>query len=291
VDERDAVNGAAAMIVFHDQLYAGSWGDGYLSQVWRSPDGLNWTDVITDGFGSANNGVTRFVVYSDTLYAGTWNGTTGTELWRSADGTTWEQFGPSGLDGTPDNGGAIANATYAGSLYWGTTNAATGGQIWRTDGLTLTAVITDGFGTTDNWGISSLASFDGYLYAGVVNERGAQVWRSPDGALDWTRVVSSSSISPTIGGENGLEVFAGHLYLVARNNETGLQVWRTANGTAWEQVGFAGLGDSDNQWSYWDNALLAFQDRLYLGTNNFTTGGQVWRLTEYKLYLPFVHGP
>ena len=51
------------------------------------------------------------------------------------------------------------------------------GQIWVTDGLTFIPLIADGFGDPNNQGISTLASFDGCLYAGTYNPNGYQVWR------------------------------------------------------------------------------------------------------------------
>jgi hypothetical protein len=282
VDNHQA-NGAAHLVVFDGYLYSGSW-DG---QIWRSADGLIWTDVITDAFGDINNGIARFAVFSNTLYASTWNGTTGTEIWRSSNGTSWAQFGSDGLQDNANNGSAIASEVFNGYLYWGIGNWATGAQLWRTDGLTLTAVITDGFGSVDNAAISSLAAFGGYLYAGLYNEQGVEVWRSPDGTT-WTSVASGGFGNPETKSENSLEVFDGQLYLVARNDSTGLEVWRSADGLQWEQVGVAGFGDVNNQWSYWDNAVTVFQSKLYVGTNNFITGGEIWRTPDYRAYLAAV---
>ncbi len=72
-----------------------------------------------------------------------------------------------------------ADGADTGYLYVGTDNNSTTrsgdilpggvGQIWVTDGMTFTQVITDGFGNPDNGGVSSLASFNGCLYAGTYN--------------------------------------------------------------------------------------------------------------------------
>jgi arabinogalactan oligomer/maltooligosaccharide transport system substrate-binding protein len=85
-----------------------------------------------------------------------------------------------------------------------------------------------------------------------------------------------------------LEVYEGQLYLVVQNYDTGLEVWRTANGTDWEQVGFAGFGDNLNIWSYWDNATTVFSGSLYIATNHAYTGGEVWRMVQHRAYLPLV---
>lgn len=271
-------NGAAHLIVFDGYLYAGTW-DG---TVWRSPDGLAWTEVVSDGFGDPGNGICRFAVFGGELYATTWN-ETGTEVWRTTDGTTWAQFGEDGL-GDGNNDGAIASETFGGDLYFGVVNGATGAQLWRTDGATWTALVTDGFGTPDNDTVSSLAAYDGSLYAGVGNPAGVQVWRSSDGA-QWEQVVSGGFGNPYTNWQSALEVYDGKLYMVAGNEGTGLEVWRTANGTAWEQVGFGGFGDANNGWSYWDNGTTTFGGSLWVATNNYATGGEVWQMVQYPVGL------
>lgn len=267
---------AAALIVYKGYLYSGSWSSpelGWGGKVWRSSDGLNWEFVTEDGFGTGD-GIARFAVFKNALYAGTWSAGA-TEIWRTTNGTEWEAFIEPGL-GNPNNGGAIASEVFNGDLYWGVFNGATGAQLWRTDGVSTEALITDGFGTTDNKSISALAAFQGYLYAGMWNQLGIQVWRSSNG-VDWEQL--SEVGNPSIGPHNALEVFEGHLYLVAQNNATGLEVWRTSNGVDWEQVGFAGFGDQDNWLSYWDNATTVFGENLYIGVNNVGgNGGEVWKM-------------
>lgn len=277
----DFGNGAAHLVAFDGYLYVGSW-DG---NIWRSPDGLTWTAVITSGFQDNGDGIARFTVFSDTLYVGTWSNT-GTQIWRTADGVDWTRFGSDGL-GDVNNSGAIASEVFAGSLYLGLGNWHTGAQLWHTDGITWTVVVTDGFGNADNAAVSSLAAFDGYLYAGLWNENGVQVWRSQDGS-QWDQVVNGGLGNPETSRENALEVFEGQLYLVAGNGDTGLEVWRTADGLNWEQVGFAGFGDGNNTWSFWDNAVTVFHRGLYVGINNFATGGEIWRTLPYQVCLPYV---
>jgi hypothetical protein len=278
VDERP-VNGTAAMIIFDGSIYAGSW-DGH---IWSSLNGITWTEIISDGFDGSGQGIARFAVYSDTLYASTWY--TGTDIWETNNGTTWEPFVEDGLVDL-NNTGAIASETFNGDLYWGVWNGVTGAQLWRTDGITTTAIITNGFGITENQAVSSLAVFGDNLYAGIWNDQGAQVWKSGNGT-DWEQVIVGFEV-PANFKENALEVFNGKLYLVIENDETGLEVWRTSNGTDWEQVGFNGFGDGANTWSYWDNATTVFKGKLYVATFNWLTGGEVWQMTgdNHMTYLP-----
>jgi hypothetical protein len=265
-------NGAAALVVFKEYLYCGSWGE----KIWRSKDGVNWKEVVPDGFGDINNGIARMVVYNNTLYASTWNWATGTEIWSTTNGKTWNQVVNAGLSGDPNNGGAIASEVFQGHLYWGICCNATGAQLWRTDGKTTEALVIDGFGNPHNIAISSLAAFGGYLYAGAANDWGVvQVWRSVDGT-NWTQVyVSDDTI---LGAVNAMEVYHGQLYLVMENYNSGTVVYRTSNGNYWEQVGFDGFGDGNNVTTYWDNGTTIYREGLYIATTNWGAGGEVWKL-------------
>lgn len=270
VDARP-VNGAADMEVFDGALYAGSW-NGY---IWSSTNGITWTEIISGGFDGSNQGIAHFAVYSDTLYAGTWKD--GAEIWNTHNGTDWE---PLILDGMGDlnNTGVIASEAFNGYLYWGVENWTSGAQLWRSDGITVTSLITDGFDDIDNTSVSSLAVFNDELYAGLCNStQGVLVVKSANG-IDWEPSPGAFS-HPEVGCINGMEVFTGKLYLAIQNDAGGLEVWRTANGIDWEQVGFDGFGDSNNQLSYWDNATTIFNDKLYIGTDNSITGGEVWQMT------------
>jgi len=283
VDDRPAI-GAAAMISFDGAIYAGSW-DGH---IWSSPDGLTWTDVITDGFDGSHQGISTFSVYADALYATTWYA--GTEVWRTLDGVHWDPFVTDGLDDI-NNDGIPATETWLGQLYFGVKNLVSGAQVWRTDGITVTSVITDGFGTVTNRSVSALQDFGNMLYASVWNDlEGVKVYRTDTGQV-WEQVLARAG-EPFSWEVSALEVFHDHLYLVVGYSD-GLQVWRTGNGTVWEQVGFEGFGDVNNQWSYWDNATTVFMDKLYVAANNFETGGEIWRITgeNYKTFLPFALRP
>jgi hypothetical protein len=278
VDTRP-VSGAADMIAFKGSIYAGSW-DGH---IWSSPNGTSWTEIINDGFDGSNQGISRFQVYGDTLYASTWGD--GTEIWRTINGVDWEPFVEDGL-GDLHNTGAPASEVFNGLLYYGVANATTGAQLWQSNGISTSAVITDGFGITNNQSISALVVFGDALYASLWNDQAVQVYRSSDGS-NWDQVLDGLGNPP--GYEvSALQVYRDKLYLVVQCDTSGLQVWRTSNGTTWEQVGFNGFSDPNNRWSYWDNATTVFEDRLYVATNNFVTGGEVWQMTAepYKLYLP-----
>jgi len=273
------------LMEFNGYLYAGTWADEVNGgEVWRSSDGLNWSRVARQGFGVPTNAeIFRLAVFSDTLYASTSSYTTahGAEIWRSSTGISgdWTRVVTNGF-GDANNSDILSLEVFNSYLYAGT-YTSTGGEVWRTnDGTTWTQVNTDGFGDTNNYGVPALATFNGYLYASAHHRSGAgtQVWRCQvcDGS-DWQKVVDNGFGNPDTRRTPALEVFDGHLCFVVGNQETGLEVWRTQNGTDWQQVGFAGFGDSNNGAPYWDNSVAVFNNRLYIGTSNSANGGEVWR--------------
>ena len=93
-------------------------------------------------------------------------------IWRSATGepSSWEVFWQ-----TDEPGSIRYMEPHNGLLYLAFANEAPTsndrvGKIFVTDGLEVSAVMTDGFGDLDNVGLMFLASFNGWLYAGTKNE-------------------------------------------------------------------------------------------------------------------------
>ena len=69
---------------------------------------------------------------------------------------------------------------------------------------------------------------------------------------------------------------------------TGTEVWRSADGNSWTQLGFAGWGDSKNGLAdYFDKGAEVLNGNLYIGVHNFGNGAQIWNLL-HQVYLPLV---
>jgi hypothetical protein len=107
------------------------------------------------------------------------------------------------------------------------------------------------------------------MYAGTWNDDGAQVWRTTDGR-SWGQFTPSWSISTTAVCD--AQRFGGRLYVGTESIADGGEMWRT-EGTAWERVASAGLGDINN---YAFNAITVFSDTLLAATGNFVTGVEMW---------------
>jgi len=291
------------LIDFNGKLYAGTWADEVNGgEVWRSGTGNpgDWERVVSGGFGDATNAeIFRFAEFNNQLYATTWSytDTHGLEIWRSSTGSggDWTRVVSNGFNGDANNIGTLALDVFNGYLYAGTYNGLTGGEVWRSstgNSGEWAQVNADGFDAdAGNYGVTALTAFDGYLYGSTAHSSGAgaEVWRCQvcDDASDWEKVVDNGFGNANTGYAPALEVFDGYLYLVVGNSATGMEVWRTADGTNWEQVGFAGFGDSNNRGPYWDNSVTVFNDNLYVGTWNYANGGEVWQLLHY-VYLPLI---
>jgi hypothetical protein len=58
---------------------------------------------------------------------------------------------------------------------------------------------------------------------------------------------------------------------------SGTRIWRTSNGTTWDQVNTDGFGDANNTETI---TLAIYKGQLYAGTINKVTGGQIWRTSN-----------
>jgi len=296
------------LLEFNGALYAGTVNYDDVSEItaggeiWRSIDGTSWARVVDAGFGDPHNGeVFRFAVFNGDLYAGTWeySGTGGAEVWRSASGDAgaWSQSVANGF-GTVSNAAMLTLNPYAGNLYVGTLNGVGGAEVWRSasgDPGSWSSVAPSGFGDGGNTGISALETFDGDQYAAATHAAGAgsEVWRCHvcDGS-DWEQVIDNGLGNDCSRNMSALEVAGGRLYWVTGQAgvcNAGLEVWWSTTGDEddWHQVGYAGFGDSNNRAPYWDNSVLAFNDRLVVGTINTAHGGEIWGLLN-DLFLPLV---
>ncbi len=82
------------MEVFGGMLYVAQSNSGTPNTaiIYRSADGLSWTQVSANGFGDLNNyRIIQIYSYNNYIYATTFNIGEGFQIWRSTDGTTWNE--------------------------------------------------------------------------------------------------------------------------------------------------------------------------------------------------------
>ena len=138
-------------IVRNDYLGAGNWW----IEIWRSPNGIDWTQVGENGLGDTynNNDGRGIEVYNDCLYIGTGESITmskSARIYRTCDGVDFIEFSNNQL-GDIYNNGVMALKSYDGYLYAATyrynynDNEGIGGtEVWR-----YQEIDSDGDGITD----------------------------------------------------------------------------------------------------------------------------------------------
>jgi hypothetical protein len=132
----DSSNTAVTSLVsFNGMIYAGTrnWDTG--AEVWKSSDGLSWTQVVSGGFGggSATGWVDSLSAYNGRLLAVLRNYNDGAKVMASLDGSTWRQLNSDGWgdNNNPYTGDGDASIiVFDNHLVFGTSNTASGAEIW-----------------------------------------------------------------------------------------------------------------------------------------------------------------
>jgi len=181
-------------------------------------------------------------------------------------------------------------------------NPPTNCQIWVTNGTQWKLANLPGFGHDDT-SIRGMAVFNGALYVGTQKSSkdgdGANLYKYTGGSISgnlnsvspaaWTQVFNKTADESEAFGT--LIVFGGKLYALGWSGGFvtgsgfghGCEIYRSADGTNWEEVvGDAaatprGFGDDYN------GAILSatvFQDKLYVGTQNFRDMAEIWRTSN-----------
>ena len=126
-------NGYLYAIIRNDYLGAGNWW----IEIWRSPNGIDWTQVGENGLGDTynNNDGRGIEVYNDCLYIGTGEYMSkSARIYRTCDGVDFIEFSNNQL-GDTNNHGVMALKSYDGYLYAATyryNNGGIGGtEVWR----------------------------------------------------------------------------------------------------------------------------------------------------------------
>ncbi len=272
--------------------------DTYNHRVQKfSPGVPGWVQTNVNGFGDRDNYMANpLQAFGGQLYAGVYNGRSDDpQLWRMSPAGVWTAVMTNGF-GDPSNMDITKLIEFNGQLYAGTENwvcddpncnssHSTGGQVWRSgNGSAWSQVASAGFGDPTNYVVIPLAVFNGQLYAGVYNwdvaantTAGAQVWRSATGNSGaWTRVATAGFDGDTDNqGAHSAAVHGNALYVGTLNSVDGAELFRSADGTTWQQVNASGFGDTRN---YRISKLATFGGYLYAATEHFSGGGvQIWR--------------
>lgn len=204
-------------------------------------------------------------------------------LWRSATGDpgSWEEFF------TFQTGSIRWMEVHNGLLYMALATDIPGtdleriGRIWATDGETVWTVIDDGFGNPDNIEVECLVSYNGWLYAGTLNQTtGYEVWKlaGPRGDERPKLIVEHGGPDKRNDIAGTPEVFNGKLYMGSLIFQGGINI-ETFNG--FKGFDIIRIDENDN----WET--IVGKDGLsgYNSGFNFFTNAYNWWMEEHEGWL------
>lgn len=245
--------------------------------IWRTVDGVAWEQIGTAGLGNPHNNLFQLIVFREKLYAISNNiNDHGIEIWVTSDGTQFTKIENGGF-GDKENNWAFP-FVFQDRLILGVSNGETGAEIWVSDdGQSFRQVVDGGMGDAGVTGFGGFADpehadpiFQGKLYVGVSNPAsGGEIWRTADG-LKWERVADEGLTRSTTKHISPDIVYQDHLYAFATaggtiDNILGFDLFRTTDGTTWEQVVDDGFSVGKERNVHGD--LVEFKGRLYLTSN------------------------
>ncbi|MCJ7745512.1 MAG: IPT/TIG domain-containing protein [Actinobacteria bacterium] len=250
-----------------------------------------WTRAATDGIGNSNNVILipgetfqgKLSIYSTPLIGITPAGPATLNMY---DGNQFTTVGTPGF-GDPNNKGLESTAVYRDELYIGSANGTTGGELFRWSGTGDPVKVPE---SANGWGEGQYS--DTIFPVGVINDQlliavnrssapadtGLRMY-SYNGST-WTKVVGPGApVSAGLGDAGNVAAFFGRelngkLYFPVVNVVTGVQVW------SYEGSNFKLEGNPASLWGS-DNFLgmvmpSPAKNLLYLGTGNYSEGGELW---------------
>ncbi len=245
--------------------------------IWRTADGVTWEQIGTAGLGNPHNNFFQLIVFRDKLYAISNNiNDHGIEIWVTSDGTQFTKIENGGF-GDKNNDWAFP-FVFQDRLILGVSNGESGAEIWVSDdGQSFRQVVDGGMGDAGVTGFTGFADpehpdpiFQGKLYVGVSNpDSGGEIWRTADG-LEWERVADKGLTRSTTILLHPDIVYQDQLYAFGTaggtiDNLLGFDLFRTSDGTTWEQVVDDGFSVGKERNVHGD--LVEFKGRLYLTSN------------------------
>ncbi|NLE73972.1 MAG: zinc ribbon domain-containing protein [Actinobacteria bacterium] len=309
----DPTNIMFDLVVFREQLYALSINVGGRGmEVWVTSDGTRFTKLGERGFGDPKNRAAVPTVLDGRLVLAVQNPDTGVQIWVSEDGSSFRQVPVDGLC-VPGNIGLVRSSRpedpgplLGGKLYVGVTNSTTGGEIWRTvDGLEWEQVADRGLGLAQRNSLRPLLVYKDQLYVvggHLAWAAGFDLFRSGDGT-GWEQVVEDGfGAGEHRNYQADLVEFEGRLYLSTQNEEPrlfvpgssterfttqGFQLWASADGSDWTQVGEDGFGRSTSYMS----DIAVWGGKLYLQAVDYRAGSQLWQSEDGQEWTMIFHEP
>jgi hypothetical protein len=271
---------------FDGQLYLGA----QTGRLWRSPDGVTWERVTSNGIGGGS--IMVMYEYGNYLYVSTYKRLSRSPTGNPAipDYSDWELVYSIPIDREPEKfNGIWSLIDYNGALYGGGEASSGNVVIFSNKGGSwgVTATLSDPDGGPINTEIGGFAKFNGALYTGTRNDvGGAQIWKLSGFPGTWTKVIGGGIDDLNNQKAEAFIVYNDELYVVMNNEVTGLKIYSSPDGEVWKKVGDSTQFPELITLTHWNNAVVIFKDRLFVGMRNSITGGEVWAFPGVPGYLP-----
>lgn len=233
--------------VFNNNLWiAGGNGNGgnCLNDVWSSPDGVNWTEAVTNAAWSARQWAS-LVTFDNGEGAGpqlwlvggdTCSNNAFADVWSSPDGATWSAATTTAAFGPRDMQGCVV----------------LNGKMYVMGGVNLSTYYDDAWSSPDgvNWtrttasiGLGGRVMFGCAVFNGKIWIAGGgnntwpyyynDVWSSPDG-ITWTQVLANAPFSVRSGIK--MLVYNNQLWVLSGAGSTSdVAIWSSPDGLNWTE--------------------------------------------------------
>lgn len=257
----------------------------------------NWEQVVSNGFGDTKNHEAKMMDVNGSLYVSTSNTNLHPAIYKTDDGVNFQKVYELK---TPYGNGyymyrildfkyldlGVNSGLYAISDDWY-------GTCYLTKLNSDNTFTTIGFGNRD-WWTKDIASLNGFAYAGFYNDW--NLWftmrrtQDPMAKTTWLNVSESAfGKDPATNKQyanmdtDASAVFKGYLYIGTYNygyfgrTTSGAQIWRTSDGTTWQQVVGNGFG-SVNRSSI--SHMTVFGGYLYATTAEAFGSNYIYRTKD-----------
>jgi hypothetical protein len=155
-----------------------------------------------------------------------------------------------------------------------------GGDIWRSENaIKWEQISAPGLGNPHNMSFNFVVFRDKlYALANNINDHGIEIWVSENGT-EFTKIESGGFGDAANTWAEGF-VFNDRLIVVVSGAASGPQIQASDDGLTFQRTVSEGLGDKQNTGFMTVREQPILDGRLYIGTTNPGTGGEIWRTAD-----------